>query len=66
MNSKDVKMHSDARYAMLRGVEVLTDAVKATLGPKGRNVLLDKAYGAPRITKDGGDRRPGNRAFGPV
>ena len=46
-------MHSDARYAMLRGVEVLTDAVKATLGPKGRNVLLDKAYGAPRITKDG-------------
>ncbi|MEQ8749370.1 MAG: TCP-1/cpn60 chaperonin family protein, partial [Amphiplicatus sp.] len=53
MSAKDVKINGDARDAMLRGVEVLANAVKATLGPKGRSVLLDKSYGAPRITKDG-------------
>jgi chaperonin GroEL len=53
MAAKDVKFSSDARDRMLRGVDVLNNAVKATLGPKGRNVILDKSYGAPRITKDG-------------
>ena len=53
MAVKDVKFSSDARAKMLNGVNILADAVKATLGPKGRNVLLDKAFGAPRITKDG-------------
>ncbi len=53
MSAKDVRFNGDARDAMLRGVEVLANAVKATLGPKGRNVMLNKAYGAPRITKDG-------------
>src|SRR5436305_3719312 len=53
MAAKDVRFHSDARERMLRGVDVLANAVKVTLGPKGRNVLLDKSYGAPRITKDG-------------
>ena len=53
MSAKEVKFATDARDGMLRGVEVLNDAVKVTLGPKGRNVLLDKAFGAPRITKDG-------------
>ena len=53
MAAKDVKFSGDAREHMLRGVETLADAVKVTLGPKGRNVVLDKAYGAPRITKDG-------------
>src|ERR1700736_1932589 len=53
MAAKDVKFSVDARDRMLRGVEVLANAVKVTLGPKGRNVLLDKSYGAPRITKDG-------------
>jgi len=53
MAAKDVKFGSDARQRMLRGVDVLAEAVKATLGPKGRNVILDKSYGAPRITKDG-------------
>lgn len=53
MSAKEVKFDGDARDAMLRGVEVLANAVKATLGPKGRSVVLDKAYGAPRITKDG-------------
>jgi chaperonin GroEL len=53
MAAKDVKFSSDARANMLRGVDILADAVKVTLGPKGRNVLLDKAFGAPRITKDG-------------
>ncbi|WP_270726819.1 chaperonin GroEL [Shimia sp. Alg240-R146] len=51
--AKDVKFDTDARNAMLRGVNVLADAVKVTLGPKGRNVVLDKSFGAPRITKDG-------------
>ena len=51
--AKEVKFGSDARDAMLRGVDILADAVKVTLGPKGRNVILDKSFGAPRITKDG-------------
>src|SRR5213595_903069 len=53
MAAKEVKFHSDARERMLRGVDILANAVKVTLGPKGRNVVLDKSYGAPRITKDG-------------
>ncbi len=53
MAAKDVRFGNDARQRMLRGVDTLADAVKVTLGPKGRNVLLDKSYGAPRITKDG-------------
>ena len=53
MAAKDVKFGSDARARMLRGVDTLANAVAVTLGPKGRNVVLDKAYGAPRITKDG-------------
>ncbi|MEI8396517.1 MAG: chaperonin GroEL [Rhodospirillaceae bacterium] len=53
MTAKDVKFGVDARALMVRGVDTLADAVKVTLGPKGRNVVLDKSYGAPRITKDG-------------
>jgi chaperonin GroEL len=53
MAAKEVKFSVDARDRMLRGIDVLANAVKVTLGPKGRNVVLDKAYGAPRITKDG-------------
>src|SRR5437016_3109415 len=53
MAAKDVRFNTDARDRMLRGVDILANAVKVTLGPKGRNVLLDKSYGAPRITKDG-------------
>src|SRR6476469_1249855 len=53
MAAKDVKFGSDARARMLRGVDILASAVKVTLGPKGRNVVLDKSFGAPRITKDG-------------
>src|SRR5271157_1602769 len=53
MAAKEVRFNGDARDRMLRGIEVLANAVKVTLGPKGRNVLLDKSYGAPRITKDG-------------
>lgn len=53
MAAKDVKFGNDARVKMLKGVNILADAVKVTLGPKGRNVVLDKAYGAPTITKDG-------------
>ncbi|AMN54819.1 MULTISPECIES: chaperonin GroEL [Stappiaceae] len=53
MSAKEVKFSSDARERMLRGVDTLANAVKVTLGPKGRNVVLDKAFGAPRITKDG-------------
>ena len=51
--AKDVKFSTDARTKMLEGVDVLANAVKVTLGPKGRNVVLDKSFGAPRITKDG-------------
>src|SRR6516162_6175553 len=53
MAAKDVKFSVDARDRMLRGVEILANAVRVTLGPKGRNVVLDKSFGAPRITKDG-------------
>ncbi|RIX99583.1 chaperonin GroEL [Aureimonas flava] len=53
MAPKDVKFGRDARERMLRGVDILADAVKVTLGPKGRNVVIDKSFGAPRITKDG-------------
>ncbi|MAO93868.1 MULTISPECIES: chaperonin GroEL [unclassified Hwanghaeella] len=53
MAAKEVKFGTDARAKMLRGVDILADAVKVTLGPKGRNVVIDKAFGAPRITKDG-------------
>ena len=53
MAAKDVKFHGDARERLLRGVDILANAVKVTLGPKGRNVVLDKSFGAPRITKDG-------------
>ena len=53
MAAKDVKFGVDARTRMLEGVDVLANAVKVTLGPKGRNVVLDKSFGAPRTTKDG-------------
>ncbi|MDF3856660.1 chaperonin GroEL [Paracoccus sp. P2] len=53
MAAKEVKFNSDARDRMLKGVNILADAVKVTLGPKGRNVVIDKSFGAPRITKDG-------------
>src|SRR5580700_159940 len=53
MAAKEVRFSTDARDKMLRGVEVLANAVRVTLGPKGRNVVLDKSFGAPRITKDG-------------
>jgi chaperonin GroEL len=53
MSAKDVKFSTDARDRMLRGVDILANAVKVTLGPKGRNVVIDKSFGAPRITKDG-------------
>ncbi|WP_111734407.1 chaperonin GroEL [Roseovarius amoyensis] len=53
MSAKDVKFDTDARNRMMRGVNVLADAVRVTLGPKGRNVVLDKSFGSPRITKDG-------------
>ena len=53
MAAKEVRFGGDARQRMLRGVDILADAVKVTLGPKGRNVVIDKSFGAPRITKDG-------------
>ena len=53
MSAKDVKFGQDARERMMKGIDILANAVKVTLGPKGRNVVLDKAFGAPRITKDG-------------
>src|SRR5215217_1980437 len=53
MAAKDVRFSANAREKMLRGVDILADAVKVTLGPKGRNVVLEKSFGAPRITKDG-------------
>ena len=53
MGAKQVKFNTDARNRMLKGVDILADAVKVTLGPKGRNVVIDKSFGAPRITKDG-------------
>ena len=51
--AKIIKFAAEARAAMMRGVNILADTVKVTLGPKGRNVVMDKSYGAPRITKDG-------------
>src|SRR5271154_2238807 len=53
MSAKEVKFSQDAREKMFRGVEILANAVKVTLGPKGRNVIIEKSYGAPRVTKDG-------------
>ncbi len=53
MTAKDVRFGDSARQRMLKGVNVLADAVKVTLGPKGRNVVLDKSFGAPTVTKDG-------------
>ena len=53
MAAKEIRFGEDARAKMVRGVNVLANAVKATLGPKGRNVVLEKSYGAPTITKDG-------------
>src|ERR1700755_1788952 len=53
MAAKDVKFSRDARERILKGVDILADAVKVTLGPKGRNVVIEKSYGAPRISKDG-------------
>ena len=53
MSAKDVKFNTDARNKMMRGVNTLADAVRVTLGPKGRNVVIEKSFGAPRITKDG-------------
>src|SRR5919109_5409506 len=53
MAAKEVRFSADARDRMLRGVEILANAVKITLGPKGRNVVIDKSFGAPRTTKDG-------------
>ena len=53
MAAKEVKFGSDARTRMMRGVDILADAVKVTLGPKGRNVVIGKQYGSPQITKDG-------------
>src|SRR5438128_3823804 len=53
MSAKDVRFHESARHKMLAGVNILADAVRVTLGPKGRNVILDRSYGAPTITKDG-------------
>ncbi|MGF1561995.1 MAG: TCP-1/cpn60 chaperonin family protein, partial [Geminicoccaceae bacterium] len=53
MPAKEIKFSTDARNKMLHGVDLLADAVKVTLGPKGRNVVIEKSFGAPRITKDG-------------
>src|ERR1700750_3422816 len=53
MAAKDIRLGTDAREQMLHGIDILTNAVRVTLGPKGRNVVLDKSYGATRITKDG-------------
>ena len=53
MAAKEIRFNTDARTRMLRGVDILADTVKVTLGPKGRNVVMDKSFGAPRITKDG-------------
>ncbi len=53
MAAKEIKFDTDARAKMLAGVDILANAVRVTLGPKGRNVVLDKSFGAPRISKDG-------------
>lgn len=66
MAAKQVLFGDDARSKMVRGINVLANAVKVTLGPKGRNVVLDRAFGAPTVTKDGVSRRQGNRTQGQV
>lgn len=66
MAAKQVLFGDDARSKMVRGINVLANAVKVTLGPKGRNVVLDRAFGAPTVTKDGRVRRQGNRTQGQV
>src|SRR3972149_3583048 len=53
MAAKDVRFHEDARHKMLEGINILANAVRATLGPKGRNVIRERSYGAPTVTKDG-------------
>ena len=53
MAAKEIKFNTDARSKLLRGVDLLAEAVKVTLGPKGRNVVMEKSFGAPRISKDG-------------
>ena len=53
MAAKEIRFHEDARERMLRGIDVLSNAVRVTLGPKGRNVVLEKKFGGPNITKDG-------------
>ncbi|MGZ5152681.1 MAG: chaperonin GroEL, partial [Burkholderiales bacterium] len=53
MAAKEVKFHENARHKIVAGVNILADAVKVTLGPKGRNVVLERSFGAPTITKDG-------------
>ena len=53
MTAKELRFNGEARDSMLRGIALLANTVKVTLGPKGRNVMLDKSYGAPRLTKDG-------------
>src|SRR5712691_8416635 len=53
MAAKEIRFHTDARERMLRGIDILSNAVRVTLGPKGRNVILDKSFGAPRVSKDG-------------
>src|SRR5919205_812954 len=64
MAAKDVRFAGDARDRMLRGVDILANAVKVTLGPKGRNVVIDKSFGAPRITKDGTISANGDSSIG--
>ena len=66
MAAKEIRLNGDARDRLLRGIDVLANAVKVTLGPKGRNVLLDKSYGAPRITERRRDGRQGDRTVRPV
>ncbi|HJO69867.1 MAG TPA: TCP-1/cpn60 chaperonin family protein, partial [Rhodospirillales bacterium] len=53
MSAKQIKFDTDARSRVLKGIEILANAVRVTLGPKGRNVVLEKSFGAPRVTKDG-------------
>ena len=75
MAAKEIRFSTDARDRLLRGIDTLNNAVKVTLGPKGRNVVIDKSYGAPRITKDGitvakeielSDKSPPRRTSSPV
>ena len=62
MAAKDVRFSADARERMMRGVDILANAVKVTLGPKGRNVILEKSFGAPRVDQGRRHRRQGDRA----